>query len=139
MAVIEFVSYFNTTIIKHLNLLIFLQSNSLFEDLKVPDTGILIHGLFIEAGRWDVREGGLCDAKVGELIARLPVVWLKPCVELEIGRRYEAPLYKTSIRAGVLSTTGHSTNFVVSILLDTKKSSEYWILRGTALVTLITD
>ncbi|XP_065087185.1 dynein axonemal heavy chain 6 [Ochlerotatus camptorhynchus] len=115
------------------------KSNSLFEDLKVPDTGILIHGLFIEAGRWDVREGGLCDAKVGELIARLPVVWLKPCVELEIGRRYEAPLYKTSIRAGVLSTTGHSTNFVVSILLDTKKSSEYWILRGTALVTLITD
>ncbi|XP_021708238.1 dynein heavy chain 6, axonemal [Aedes aegypti] len=115
------------------------KSNSLFEDLKVPGSGILIHGLFIEAGRWDVREGGLCDAKIGELVSRLPVVWLKPCVNLDIGNRYEAPLYKTSVRAGVLSTTGHSTNFVLSILLDTKKSTDYWILRGTALVTLITD
>ncbi|XP_001850815.2 dynein heavy chain 6, axonemal [Culex quinquefasciatus] len=115
------------------------KSNSLFEDLKVPDYGILIHGLFIEAGRWDLREGGLCDPKVGELISRLPVVWLKPCVELEQGRRYEAPLYKTSVRAGVLSTTGHSTNFVLSVLLDTRKPQDYWILRGTALVTLITD
>ena len=111
----------------------------MFEDLKVPGSGILIHGLFIEAGRWDIREGGLCDAKVGELVSRLPVVWLKPCVNLDVGSRYEAPLYKTNVRAGVLSTTGHSTNFVLSILLDTKKPTDYWILRGTALVTLITD
>ncbi|XP_055549943.1 dynein axonemal heavy chain 6 [Wyeomyia smithii] len=115
------------------------KSNSFFEDLKVPDHGILVHGLFVEAGRWDLKEGGLCDARLGELVSRLPVVWLKPCVLLDVRNRYEAPLYKTSVRAGVLSTTGHSTNFVLSILLETKKSSDYWILRGTALVTLITD
>ncbi|XP_055643505.1 dynein axonemal heavy chain 6 [Toxorhynchites rutilus septentrionalis] len=115
------------------------KSNSLFEDLKTPESGILIHGLFIEAGRWDLREGGLCDPKVGELVSRLPVVLLKPCIDLEIARRYEAPLYKTSVRAGVLSTTGHSTNFVLSILLPSMKPADFWILRGTALITMIAD
>uniref|UniRef100_A0A182JZE6 Dynein heavy chain n=1 Tax=Anopheles christyi TaxID=43041 RepID=A0A182JZE6_9DIPT len=111
----------------------------LFRNLNPPNDGIFIHGLFIEAGRWDVKEGGLCDARHRELIAHLPVVWLKPATDLIVGRRYEAPLYKTSVRAGVLSTTGQSTNFVLSVLLDSELPSDYWILRGTALVTLITD
>uniref|UniRef100_A0A6E8VFP2 AAA+ ATPase domain-containing protein n=1 Tax=Anopheles coluzzii TaxID=1518534 RepID=A0A6E8VFP2_ANOCL len=111
----------------------------LFHNLNPPSDGVFIHGLFIEAGRWDHNEGGLCDARHRELIAHLPVVWLKPCTDLTVGRRYEAPLYKTSVRAGVLSTTGQSTNFVLSVLLDSQLPSDYWILRGTALVTLITD
>ncbi|XP_050078309.1 dynein axonemal heavy chain 6 [Anopheles maculipalpis] len=115
------------------------EVNQLFQNLNSPSDGIFIHGLFIEAGRWDPAEGGLCDARHRELIAHLPVVWLKPCTDLAVGQRYEAPLYKTSVRAGVLSTTGQSTNFVLSVLLDSELPPDYWILRGTALVTLITD
>lgn len=103
-----------------------------------PD-GINVHGLFIEAGRWDHQNGGLVDARVGELYSRLPVVWFKPCLHVDVRDRYEAPLYKTQSRAGVLSTTGHSTNFVLPILLESKQKPDFWILRGTALVTAVSE
>lgn len=111
----------------------------LFEKLKIPDDGICVHGLFIEAGKWDFNRGGLCDPDIRELTTVMPVLWLKPCQELQINNRYDAPLYKTPVRAGILSTTGHSTNFVLSILLESKKQPSFWILRGTALITLLAD
>jgi len=45
----------------------------------------------------------------------MPVVWLEPVIDKEQGdeKTYPCPLYKTSLRAGELSTTGHSTNFVL--------------------------
>lgn len=115
------------------------ESPQLYEGLDFPEDGIIVHGLFIEAGKWDEKQGGLIDPSIGELSPPLPALWLKPCQELDVADRYEAPLYKTPVRAGVLSTTGHSTNFVLSILLGSKKPPEFWILRGTALVTLITE
>jgi len=66
----------------------------------------------------------------------MPVVWLKPFTELQVNNRYECLLYKTPIRAGELSTTGHSSNFILSVLLQSKKNPDFWILRGTALITL---
>lgn len=115
------------------------ENSDLYDGLDHPQDGIIVHGLFIEAGKWDEANGGLCDADDGELSPRLPALWLKPCMDIEVGNRYEAPLYKTPVRAGVLSTTGHSTNFVLSILLKSLKPPEFWTLRGTALVTLVTD
>lgn len=111
----------------------------LYQMLKIPEDGIFVHGLYIEAGKWDEKKGGLCDPELRELTSTLPVLWIKPCRELDVNNRYDAPLYKTNVRAGVLSTTGHSTNFVLSILLKSEKPPSFWILRGTALITLLTD
>jgi dynein heavy chain len=53
---------------------------------------------------------------------------------------YKCPCYKTSNRAGVLSTTGQSTNFILPVDLHTKlQVPDFWTLRGTALLCQLDD
>ena len=54
---------------------------------------------------------------------------------------YKCPVYKTSVRAGILSTTGQSTNFILAIDVpcSENESPEHWTLRGTALLSMLND
>ncbi|XP_018334778.1 dynein heavy chain 6, axonemal isoform X2 [Agrilus planipennis] len=113
---------------------------SVFGALTTPTDGVIIHGLYLDAGRWDNRNGILVDAEPGEINPPLPSVHFMPVVKLPAkDTRYVCPLYKTSVRAGTLSTTGHSTNFVLAVFLPTTELQSYWILKGTALLTQLTD
>lgn len=70
----------------------------------------------------------------------LPVIRLVLTVNLdENGLRYNCPMYITGSRAEDLSTARHSTNYVISVLLPTDFPENYWILKGTALITQITN
>lgn len=53
---------------------------------------------------------------------------------------YHCPCYKTSNRAGVLSTTGQSTNFILPVDLPNKTHQpDFWTMRGTALLCQLDD
>lgn len=102
----------------------------------VPEDGMNIHGLFLQGAQWSGKY--LVDSEHLQLFQELPVIWLEP---VSIGLQftdydYQCPLYKTSFRAGELSTTGHSTNFILFINLASEMKQDYWINRGTALLCM---
>eukprot|EP00818_Percolomonas_sp_WS_P004750 CAMPEP_0117444502 /NCGR_PEP_ID=MMETSP0759-20121206/5277_1 /TAXON_ID=63605 /ORGANISM="Percolomonas cosmopolitus, Strain WS" /LENGTH=4349 /DNA_ID=CAMNT_0005236577 /DNA_START=155 /DNA_END=13203 /DNA_ORIENTATION=- len=103
---------------------------------EAPDDGCYISGVFLEGARWDKQVKQLTEAESKKLFESMPVIWLKPCIdeELEDYPHYLTPLYKTTDRHGILSTTGHSTNYVMSIKIPTGDFEEkHWVKRGTAL------
>lgn len=57
----------------------------------------------------------------------------------ETYKTYKCPLYRTSARAGTLSSTGHSTNFVTAVDLPSKHLSDFWVMRGIAMLCQLDD
>ncbi|XP_057699654.1 dynein axonemal heavy chain 6 isoform X1 [Corythoichthys intestinalis] len=109
-------------------------------ELPIPEDGVLVHGMFMDASRWDDDNMVIEDSLPRVMNAVLPVVHFEPQQNYEPeSELYNAPLYKTSARAGTLSTTGHSTNFVVTVLLPSNRPSDYWISKASALLCQLDD
>ncbi|KAJ3025604.1 UNVERIFIED_CONTAM: Dynein heavy chain 3, axonemal [Siphonaria sp. JEL0065] len=110
-----------------------------------PTDGVYIRGLYLEGARWDRETNELGESHLKQLTDLMPVVLATPVLNddpefLKIkDAAYDCPVYKTSARRGTLSTTGHSTNYVMSIALTTSKAAKYWVNRGVAVVLQLSE
>jgi len=112
-----------------------------------PPVGAYIHGLVMNGGRWDDENMYLEDSFPKVLWCDMSGIWCKP-VEIDADetdptKQYMCPVYKTSERKGVLSTSGHSSNYIMDISLDHKPDpphdARFWTKRGLALITMTDD
>merc|ERR1712166_763773 len=143
-----------------------IKNDSTGKRVERPEDGVIVWGLFLDGAAFNFEKNYLIDPKPKELFSLAPGVWIKPVenvflIEKEEARvaklasqgveggesgeevlelqNYSCPMYKTSERRGVLSTTGQSTNFVMSVRLPCKDDPSFWILRGTALLTQLDE
>jgi len=106
-----------------------------------PENGVYCRGLFLEGCRWDYDKHVLGESEPKVLYTPMPVIWMIPEETTKFRKilNYNCPLYKTAARRGILSTTGHSTNFVLQIRLPSDKDPAHWTKRGTCLLTSLSS
>ncbi|MEW5317509.1 MAG: hypothetical protein WDW38_008798 [Sanguina aurantia] len=81
--------------------------------------GAYVDGMFVEGARWDSATMLLQES--------LPKVL------------FSCPLYRTPERRGVLATTGHSTNFVMELMVPSPLPQEHWVRRGVAFLLSLAE
>jgi len=127
-------------------------------DTTKPEDGAYLRGLFLEGAGWSAEAHVVAESRPRELYVKMPYIHLLPKQLKDIeavegvpehytgrldGRAhvYMCPVYKTSLRQGTLSTTGHSTNFVMYIRLPiaAEHQQKHWIKRGVAMLTQLDD
>eukprot|EP01138_Halocafeteria_seosinensis_P015539 gb/GECG01015857.1/.p1 GENE.gb/GECG01015857.1/~~gb/GECG01015857.1/.p1 ORF type:complete len:1604 (+),score=253.95 gb/GECG01015857.1/:1-4812(+) len=101
-----------------------------------PQDGVYIHGLYLDGCSWNDEKHILDESAPNILFASAPKMWLSPSKRSELPefQHYNCPVYRTDERRGTLSTTGHSTNFVMFVRMPSDKPEDHWILRGVALL-----
>lgn len=107
-----------------------------------PEKGGYIYGIYLQGCGFDIEKQALRESSPGVLLELFPVVHLCPVMkdDLDTSKDYMCPLYKTSERRGVLSTTGHSTNFVLFFNIPQDKTDiQHWTRRGVCLLCMLDD
>ncbi len=106
-----------------------------WSDIKEkPASGCLVYGIYLEGCKWDYETHRLGESDPKKLFVELPLMHLHPVlnrVKPETGI-YNCPVYKVLSRTGTLSTTGHSTNYVIMMELPTVEIQNKWIIAGVA-------
>ena len=112
-----------------------IKDASVYTDITTkPEAGCLCWGLYLEGCRWDYENHALAESTPKKLFVDLPLMHFIPIAERvkpETGI-YNCPVYKVLSRTGTLSTTGHSTNFVMWLELASDKNPDFWIKAGVA-------
>ena len=97
----------------------------------------------MEGAQWDGAAQTIVESAPKVLYTQMPVIWLKVSETSALGNKdtgyYTCPLYRTAKRMGTLSTTGHSTNFVMGMVLPSKMPSDHWVKRGVAMLCALQD
>lgn len=90
--------------------------------------------MYIEGCKWDYDTHKLGDSDPKKLFVDVPMINLVPQVDRVTPKSgiYNCPVYKVLSRSGTLSTTGHSTNFVMMMELPTFETEDKWIKAGVA-------
>jgi len=107
----------------------------LFTDIKEkPEIGIYMYGIFLEGCKWHYEQHRLTDSTPKKLFVDLPLMHMVPVEERAIPDSgiYNCPVYKVLSRTGTLSTTGHSTNFVMWLEIPSARTEDVWIKAGVA-------
>lgn len=92
----------------------------------------------MEGGSWDMENRVLVDQKPGEMYFKMPVIWLETIKENseskndeddddndndnenEFENKYSSfscPIFKTTKRTGIISSSGRSENYVISVVI----------------------
>jgi dynein heavy chain len=105
------------------------------EVVERPADGCYVYGMWLEGARWDGPKHSLGESKPKELYTQMPMLHLLPVTDRvpPKGGIYNCPVYKVLSRSGTLSTTGHSTNFVLFIEVPSSVPENVWIKAGVAI------
>lgn len=92
------------------------------------------YGIYLEGCKWDSDQEMLAESDPKKLFVEFPMIHFMPVQNREVPETglYLCPLYKVLSRNGTLSTTGHSTNFVLDLELPSDQDPHFWIKAGVA-------
>jgi len=118
-----------------------------FVPTEHPERGAYSDGLFMDGARWDDDAMCVADSHPKVLWSTMSAFWLRPVDTSEDKHNYDklymAPIYKTSERKGVLSTSGHSSNFIMYLAIphscQPPHCETFWTKRGVALISQTDD